>query len=58
MVTVGDVVTDLPHFEWDNPHVIIPETDADKADRLKRWDNGIAQYPVSRDERWIGMDQL
>jgi len=58
MVTVGDVMTDLPQFEWENPHGIIPETMADKADRLARWNKGIAQYPVSRDEQWVGVDQL
>jgi hypothetical protein len=58
MVTVGDIITDLPRFEWINPHAVIPETGADKEERWERISRDIAQYPVNRGEQWIGTDKL
>ncbi|KAI9640608.1 hypothetical protein NHQ30_010907 [Ciborinia camelliae] len=42
-VTIGDSISDLPRFEWINPHIINPETPAQKSSRLKR-DQTVTQY--------------
>ncbi|KAJ8062778.1 hypothetical protein OCU04_008035 [Sclerotinia nivalis] len=49
-VTIGDCLSDLPSFEWINPHVTNPETAAQMSNRLNR-DKNVAQYSCSVSSR-------
>jgi hypothetical protein len=35
-ITIGDALTDLPAFEWVNPHNVIECSQGEKADRIQR----------------------
>ncbi|KAG4032606.1 hypothetical protein MFRU_006g00760 [Monilinia fructicola] len=54
--TIGDCVTDLPSFEWTNPHRIIPETSEQKSSRLNREKN-IAQHSTLNKEKLVGLEK-
>ncbi|KAE8453267.1 hypothetical protein EG329_011334 [Mollisiaceae sp. DMI_Dod_QoI] len=50
---VGDVVTDLPAFEWVNPHIIIPQTPLQKKEAEQRW-HTITAYDISLEDKFVG----
>ncbi|QSZ36173.1 hypothetical protein DSL72_007298 [Monilinia vaccinii-corymbosi] len=52
-VTIGDCISDLPRFEWMNPHMVNPETPTQRSARLKR-DTNFAQYSSSETLRKLG----
>ncbi|KAG5636823.1 hypothetical protein H0H81_006739 [Sphagnurus paluster] len=43
-ITVNDAISDLPPFDWINPHKIIPIKDRDRQERKKRVQEGISQF--------------
>ncbi|KAF8503256.1 S-adenosyl-L-methionine-dependent methyltransferase [Russula emetica] len=52
-VTVDDVISDLPKFDWKNPHSVIEATRADKAEEKKRAAIGIPAFEaVSNHGAW------
>jgi DNA (cytosine-5)-methyltransferase 1 len=56
MTTVADAVTDLPAFEYVNPHIeypATPEQEAEEAARAKR----ITQFKVRPQNLWIGKEK-
>jgi site-specific DNA-cytosine methylase len=53
MCTVGDALSDLPPFDWINPHGVIEQTQLEKLDREHRW-KSINQYEVERGEKFVG----
>ena len=52
-VTVGDAISDLPAFEWINPHLVIAETQQDRSDRAARR-HKICQVEVERGAHSLG----
>ncbi|PWN47588.1 S-adenosyl-L-methionine-dependent methyltransferase [Violaceomyces palustris] len=55
-VTIGDAISDLPQFDWQDPHVIYPQvTDPELAERRKRQEiYGIPSYRVERSLGAVG----
>ncbi|KAF7858920.1 hypothetical protein EAF04_008961 [Stromatinia cepivora] len=49
-ITIGGCLSDLPSFEWINPHATNPETAAQMSSRLNR-DKNVAQYSCSVSSR-------
>ncbi|KAF7334051.1 Multifunctional fusion protein [Mycena venus] len=47
-VTVNDAISDLPAFEWINPHRRIMQTQKNVTERKQRALDGISQFNVSR----------
>lgn len=53
VVSVGDAISDLPAFEWINPHLVIAETQQDRSDRAARR-HKICQVKVERGAHSVG----
>ncbi|RDL37152.1 uncharacterized protein BP5553_04585 [Venustampulla echinocandica] len=55
-VTVGDATTDLPAFDWENPHNIRSQTGEQRRDREAR-SKTIIQLPIVRGKDYVGVDK-
>jgi DNA (cytosine-5)-methyltransferase 1 len=55
--TVGDATSDLPPFDWINPHNVIPASDKENEERATRSKQGIEQLEVSQDQKYVGHDE-
>ncbi|ESZ90943.1 hypothetical protein SBOR_8661 [Sclerotinia borealis F-4128] len=55
-VTIGDCLSDLPRFEWKNPHIINAETPAQRSAQLKR-DKDIVQYTTVDQLEFVGLEK-
>jgi hypothetical protein len=54
-VTIGDARTDLPAFDWINPHREIEQTQEQRLEREERSDK-IAQYDCQENSKFVGKD--
>ncbi|KAE9380648.1 S-adenosyl-L-methionine-dependent methyltransferase [Stipitochalara longipes BDJ] len=52
-VTVGAAITDLPAYDWINPHSVILQTQQERSDRERRLST-ITQYEVERGSNFVG----
>ncbi|KAH8099541.1 S-adenosyl-L-methionine-dependent methyltransferase [Cristinia sonorae] len=50
-VTAMDAMSDLPRFDWINPHQVIKRTAADAQEVSRRKAEGIAQFPATNLDR-------
>ena len=53
IINVGAALTDLPAYEWINPHAIIPQTAQERLEREQR-STTIPQYEVERKSDFVG----
>jgi site-specific DNA-cytosine methylase len=55
-VTIGDTLTDLPAFDWVNPHLVAGQSDEENLDRLQRATK-IRQVKVRKHKNFVGYDK-